>query len=220
MPALDRMIIDVGAEEARQQDARADAGGPKLDDRRIRGDAVDDHRDRRRDEIVERAFGGDQRRGEAFAVARLAHARIGQRADRRGRRRSHARGRAEQGGKAERRERNIGAEAADQRADAAQQPHRDAAARHQTAGKNEERHGQQRIFVQAVEDVLGDHGHRDIEEAEQDHERGDQQQQKDRKAEQQQRKRQDPHHPIHGCAPLNRTCRKCTTATARSPPAP
>ena len=84
------MTVDVDREQPCQQKSRTDPGGEQRDDRGIRGDAVDDHRDRRRDEVVERAAGGDQRRCETLAIAGLAHARIGERADRGGCRRGHA----------------------------------------------------------------------------------------------------------------------------------
>ena len=112
-PGAPGMIIDVEAEHSRQQQARSNTGGEQLDDRGIRSDAVDDHGDRRRDEIVESSFGGNERCGETFAIAGLAHARISQRANRRRSSSRHAGYCAEQRRKTERRQWNMCAESAD-----------------------------------------------------------------------------------------------------------
>ena len=213
------MIIDVNTKHSGQQKTRADAGGEQLDNRGVRRDAVNDHGDRRRNEIVERAFRRNQRRGKPLAVSRFAHARIGQGADGGGCGRRYARNRAEQRRKTKRCHGDMRPEAADHGRDPAQKPVRDTAARHQVSSEYEERHRQQRVFVEAVEDVLMHHRHRQIEEKEQDHQRSGQQQQENRKAQQQQHEGQDRHHPIHRC-PFTRICRRYRSGCAPLPRAP
>src|SRR4029078_6017184 len=102
-----RMIIDVNTKHSGQQKTRADAGGEQLDNRGIRGDAINDHGDRRRNEIVERAFRRNQRRGKPLAVSRFAHSRIGQGADGGGWGGSYARNRAAERRNTERRHRDM-----------------------------------------------------------------------------------------------------------------
>src|SRR4030095_7035576 len=72
------VAIDVGGEERGEDEAGDGAGGEELDDRSLRGDAVEDEADRGRDEVVDGA-GGDQEAGREFlAVALLAQALVGE----------------------------------------------------------------------------------------------------------------------------------------------
>jgi len=95
---------------------------------------------------------------------------------------------------------------ADTGLDEIHQPLRHAAAAHQLAGIDEERHGQQRRRVDGGEQVLMHHHQRHIHEEHQRHRDRGQQNQEDRKAEQQKHDRHDREGECHGFACSGAVC--------------
>src|SRR6185437_14336054 len=78
-----RLESDPQREKTGEKDAGHDAGDEQLTDRLLDDDAVQDERDRRRNEDAERAARGDESAGEAARIAALAHLGNAHRADRR-----------------------------------------------------------------------------------------------------------------------------------------
>ena len=157
-PALPLAVDpDEHHQRAGDQDAGAEAGDEQLADRHFRRHAVEDHRDRGRDDHAQLGAGGLQCGGVALGVAVLDQRRDQDGADGEGG--GHRRAR-------HRREDHAGEHAGHGQAtlhaahDALGEIHqtaRDAAGFHQVAGQDEEGNGRQRKLVDRVEDLL----HRD-----------------------------------------------------------
>ena len=188
---------DVSRDHDRDEQAGDHAGGVEPRNRFLSGRPIDDHRDAGRDHHVDRADSGDQTGGEGFRIAGLAHRRHHHLADGGDRCSAGAGNGAENSRGADRGDAQAAAHRSDAVLHEIDQALRDAAAPHQLARINEERHRQQRRGVDRPEQVLVHHDQRHVHE---EHERdGDpgQQHHEDRKADQQQHDRYDEQRECH-----------------------
>ncbi len=195
--AAPRLHEDVGREGEREQQARNEAGGEDADQRLLGDRGIEDHRDRGRDHVVDQPGRGDEPGGEAHVVAGIDHRLEGDAADRRDGRRRRPRDGAEHDAGPDRGDRQAGLGPSQQRFGPIDQPAGNSAVAHDLAGKDEERHRQQRRAVQGSEHHLVQRGGRYRIEIDDHDRRGRQQDHEDRKAEHQQDDRQQRHRPDH-----------------------
>ena len=162
-----------------------------FDCRDLRDHGVEDHRDRRRNNHRDRARRGDQAYREALAVTVLGEGGKKQAADR-----NHGADRGVRHGAKQFRRRHSRhgkrpAYAADDRHHPVDDAIGDAAAAHDLAGQDEERHRQQRKVVEAAEHIGLDDLQRHVSDEQNRRRRGQDQHDEDRKAEDQEYRRQD-----------------------------
>ena len=111
------------------------------------GRAIDDHRNARRNDHVDRADRGDQSGGEGLRITGPPHRRHHDLADGGDGRGAGAGDRAEDRRGADGGDAEAAAHRSDARLHEIDQPLRDAAASHQFAGVDEERHREQRVAL-------------------------------------------------------------------------
>ena len=134
--------------------AREDAGEEQLRDRDVGGDAEHHEADARRNDRRDDAGRGDQAGRARLVVARGHHHRQEQRRERGRVGHRGARERREQAGGDDRHVAEAAAHVADEGEREVDDPLRQAADVHDLAGEDEERRGEQREAVGAVDDVL------------------------------------------------------------------
>ncbi len=138
------------------QEARAEARDEQLADRHFRRHAVEDHRDRRRDDHAELRGGRLQRGGVGPRIAVPDQRRDQDRADRERRRHARPGDRREDHAGQHARRREPALDAADDRLRELDEARRDAARLHQVAGEDEERDRGERELVDRREHLLDD----------------------------------------------------------------
>ncbi len=143
------------------QHARHDAAEEQAGDRDVAGRAVDHRHDRGRDQVRDGRGRCDQRRGEAAIVALAIHLGRDRAAEDR-----DVRGRAARDAGEEHREQRhhlgeAAAQVADQGLGEHDHPPGDVGRGHQLADQQEERHREQRLGVEAVEQLADHRGHAD-----------------------------------------------------------
>ena len=144
------------------QHAGDDAGEEQAADRHVAGRAVDHRHDAGRNQVGHRRRRRDQRRGERAVVAFLRHVvrdRAAQHGDVGHRR---ARDAGEEHAEQRHHLREPAAQVPDQRLRQPDHPGRDVGRRHQLADQQEERHREQRLGIDAVEELPDHRLHADL----------------------------------------------------------